>query len=291
MLQPSYLKRTVTAADGHALRCQVHGAGPGAPMLLYNGLVSSDDHWPFFLPHFAQRRPVIFWDYRGHGGQPPPLDLDTLSVEGFAEDAHQVARAALQPVIGVGLSFGVQVALEHARRYPADLRALVLICGTDGHPLDRISQSEWLRRAAVSLCRTLGRGGRLTRRLLQLGRTRLGREMAYLAGGAHRDQCPAEVLDGVFRHTASLDPAVIGRVLETYFLHSARDALPELRVPTLILAGGRDELTPVSCAQRMQRLIAGSRLVVYPDHTHLVQVEQPAAVHAEIDQFLRDQQL
>ena len=89
-----------------------------------------------------------------------------------------------------------------------------------------------------------------------------------------------------------MDPRVAGRVVASYFEHSARDVLPTVRVPTLILAGDRDELTPVECAERMERDLraAGTpvRLVVYPGHSHLLQVERPDDVHAEIDHFLDD---
>lgn len=278
-----------TSRAGERLRYRVHGAGrhPAPPMLLYNGLVSSDAHWPFFLRHFAARRPVLFWDYRGHGGQPPPRDLSTLTVEDCAEDAHAVAATGLgRPAIGVALSFGVQVALEHWRRHPADLGALVLLCGTDGHPLDRLSAGAWLRRGAGGLLRWFGRGGPAARLFLRAGHSGLGREIAFLSGGAHRDQCPPEVLDRVFGHAASLDPRVVGRLVAAYLEHSARDVLPTIGVPTLILAGDRDQLTPVSCAERMQRSIAGARLVVYPGHSHLVQVERPDDVHGEIERFL-----
>ena len=57
-------------------------------------------------------------------------------------------------------------------------------------------------------------------------------------------------------------------------------------MPTLIIAGDRDQLTPVPIAERMQREIPNSKLVVFPGHSHLVQVEKPAEVHAAIDEFL-----
>ena len=46
------------------------------------------------------------------------------------------------------------------------------------------------------------------------------------------------------------------------------------------------QLDPVATAERMQRAIAGSELVVIGGHTHLVQVERPDEVHAAIDAFL-----
>ncbi|MGE5183183.1 MAG: alpha/beta fold hydrolase, partial [Acidobacteriota bacterium] len=143
--------RFAMAPDGERLAYRIHGAGSGAPIVTVHGLVSSVQHWGAFTRHYAASRRVVSWEYRGHGGQPAPADHAAISVAQFADDAHAVARAAgAQPAIVVGLSFGVQVALEVWRRHAAGVRALVLICGTAGHPLDRVSSAPWLRRAAAS---------------------------------------------------------------------------------------------------------------------------------------------
>jgi len=287
--------RIAYGGDGEALTYRVEGPLDRTPMLTAHGLVSSIHHWMFFTPHFAAERPVVSWDYRGHGGQAVPRDR-AVSVAQFADDAHAVWRGAgVGPSVVVGLSFGVQVALEVWRRHPDAVRALVLICGTPGHPLDRVSSSPLLRRAASRVFRELGHQRRLAAGLLGFLRSRSGlriaRELAYLSGGAHRGACPTEVLEGLFAHVAELDPELIGNIVGAYLEHSAEDVLSTIRVPTLIIAGDRDQLTPVATAQRMQRAIPGSSLVVFPGHTHLVQVEQPREVHAAIDDFLRDHRL
>ena len=282
------MDRTAPSLDQELLRYQMRGAG--APILVHNGLLSSVGHWRFFLPEFAASHTVIAWDYRGHGGTAPPRDPGACSVPGFARDGHAVLRAAqVGPAVVTGLSFGVQVALEHYRHHPGDVRALVLICGTYGHPLDCLSPARPVRRALAAAARGFGRSGPLARALLGLSaRTRIARELAYLTGGAHRELCPREVLDDLFREVAAVHPRVVGAVVASYFEHSAEDLLPDIAVPTLIIAGDRDQLTPLPLAEKMHRLIRGSRLVVFPGHSHLVQVEKPREVHAAIRSFLAD---
>lgn len=280
-----------TASDGEQLAYRVHGPPGAPPILTAHGLVSSVEHWPFFDEHYRRSHRVVSWEYRGHGGRPAPADLASISVAQFADDAYAVWQAArVPPAITVGLSFGVQVALELWRRHRDAIRALVLICGTAGHPLDRVSRAAALRRSASGLVRGLGRARPLASPLLALLRSRpgswLARELAFVSGGAHRGTCPREVLDALFAHVAGLPPALIAATIAAYLEHDAFDVLPTIDVPTLIIAGDRDELTPVETAERMQRAIRGSELVVFPGHSHLVQVEQPADVHAAIDRFL-----
>ncbi|MBI5481566.1 MAG: alpha/beta hydrolase [Deltaproteobacteria bacterium] len=279
--------RVAYADDGEPLRYLVRGEGP--PLLILNGLVSTHHHWPFFVEHFRQRCEVLFWDYRGHGGAAPPQDRGSVSTEHFADDAHAVlVAAAAAPAIVCGLSFGVQVALEHYRRHPDDVRALVLICGTWGHPLDRLSTAPALRRGLAAGLRALGRFGPLARLGLLVARSGLPREIAYLLGGAHRELCPRAALDGLFDHVSRLDPGVFGEICASYFEHTARDVLPTIQVPTLVIAGDRDQFTPPALGEEMQRVIPTARLRVFPGHSHLVQLERPDAVHAAIDEFLDD---
>ncbi|HEY3352280.1 MAG TPA: alpha/beta hydrolase [Polyangia bacterium] len=277
----------VRAADGEPLYYHVYGRG--TPLLLHQGLVSGGCHWPFFIDHFRRDYRVVSWEYRGHAGAPTPRDPRTIDIEHFAADGHAVA-AQLAPggAIVAGLSFGVQVALEHYRAYPDDVRALVLICGTYGHPLDRISPAPALRRGAAALARGFGGLGPLGRLALRVFKTELPHTITYLVGGAHRELCPRRILDALFDHVARIDPRVFGEAFHSYFEHSAEDMLSTIRVPTLIIAGDQDQLTPASVAERMQAQIPGARLVVFPGHTHLVQVERPQAVHAVVESFLAD---
>lgn len=285
------------APDGETLAYEIHGASSGAaPMVTVHGLVSSNQHWTYFTPHFAEQRQVLSWDYRGHGGQPVPRDAHNASVPQFAEDAYVVwKRSGLSPAVVSGLSFGVQVALEMWRSHREMVRALVLICGTAGRPLDRISPSPRLRETLATSVRMAHGQPVFTRPMLAFMRSPLGiriaREIAYVTGGAHRDHCPPSVLEGLFGHVGALDARLVGATIAAYLEHDAWDVLPTITVPTLIIAGDKDQLTPVATAERMRDAIPGSKLVVFPGHSHLVQVEKPREVHDAIGAFLRTHSL
>lgn len=271
------------ADDGYPLPFRVDGEG--RPILVYNGLLSSRHHWGPFIDHFRRRAAVVTWDYRGHGGTAAPPTREALSMPGFAADGHRVLlRAARAPAVLCGLSMGVQAALEHVRAHPEDVRALVLLCGTSGHPIIPWSP---VRRAVAGLMRAVGGGGRRVQLVLQLlAAGKLPAELAYMTGGADRTRTPPDLLPGLFRHVAAMDPAVIGEVVAAYLLHDAWDTLPGIRAPTLIVAADRDQLTPALLSERMHRAIPGSELVVVPQSTHLAQVEYPEQVNGVIDAFL-----
>ena len=80
------------------------------------------------------------------------------------------------------------------------------------------------------------------------------------------------------------------RALVTRFGQAPAGIHPErikgLKLPTLILWGGRDRLIPPGDAQNFQRDIAGSRLIVFDQLGHVPQEEDPAATAAAVKQFL-----
>ena len=63
--------------------------------------------------------------------------------------------------------------------------------------------------------------------------------------------------------------------------------LPQISVPTLILVGREDPITPLPDSEKMHDTIAGSRLVVIENASHVSNIEQSAVFNAEVSSFLR----
>lgn len=65
------------------------------------------------------------------------------------------------------------------------------------------------------------------------------------------------------------------------------DRIPQLKLPTLIVWGGRDRLIPLADAHRFHRDIAGSTLVIFDDLGHTPEEEDPARTVVAVRQFLQ----
>lgn len=63
--------------------------------------------------------------------------------------------------------------------------------------------------------------------------------------------------------------------------------LPALRIPTLVIVGSEDTITPVADSQRMAQAIPGAKLVVLENAAHLSMMEQPEAFNAAVEGFLK----
>ena len=66
----------------------------------------------------------------------------------------------------------------------------------------------------------------------------------------------------------------------------ARMHLPQLRCPVLVLCGDSDALTPLECSQEIASLVPQARLQVVPQCGHMLTMEQPAVVNAELSAWL-----
>jgi pimeloyl-ACP methyl ester carboxylesterase len=74
--------------------------------------------------------------------------------------------------------------------------------------------------------------------------------------------------------------AIIARV-------DSRPSLKDIRVPTLVLSGDKDMLISNELSREMAGMIAGAKLVIVPNCGHLAPAEQPEAVSAALDEWLR----
>jgi pimeloyl-ACP methyl ester carboxylesterase len=277
----------IQSFDGTSLA--YHTVGQGRPILLCNGLGGSFMAWTHQITHFRADYRFLSWDYRGLYQSGPPPDPDALQVEAQARDGLAVLEAeGVSKTAIVGWSMGVQVALEIFRRAPERVACLVLLNGVAGEPWNTVMNFRWMARVLPPALRALGAATWLTegvtRRVATMPEAVQWAKRLGLASSTLDEDVFAEIARS-FRH---LDMRTYMRTLELLGEHDAHDVLPEVDVPTLMIAGDRDLFTPKAAAKRIVASIAGAELLVVPGGTHYVAVEYPELVNLRIEKFFRE---
>lgn len=212
---------------------------------------------------FAAQIPALW----RHG---PVTVASTLEGETIAEMAAAILRDAPPRFALGGLSMGGYIALEIMRQVPERVMKLALL-DTAARP-DAPEQSTQ-RRALIARAQAgelelvlrqiapnlLHPDHRADQRLIEV-QVRMG-----LAVGA----------DGFARQQT----AIIGRI-------DSRPHLAAIRVPTLVLVGDKDALTPPDRSEEMAAVIPDARLMVIPECGHASTLEQPEAVNAALIDWL-----
>ena len=103
-----------------------------------------------------------------------------------------------------------------------------------------------------------------------------------LLGSAATADLRAEIVETM----ASIDPAAFRLGAAAVWLADQRERVAEIAVPTLILVGEEDGVTPSALSEDLERAIQGSELVAIPAAGHLANAEQPELFNSAIESFL-----
>ncbi len=254
------------------------------PIVLIHGTSASLHTWEGWAAALRGQRRVIRFDMPGFGLTGPWSDTFSGSYphENYQGDAYARFTLALMDALNVqravlaGNSLGGEVAWRTAFLAPQRVAGLVLVdaAGPAFTPL-HVPVGFQIARLPV-LNRVME---------LLLPRPLVARSVAEVYGNPAR--VTDELVDRYFELTLREGNR---RALSTRLQHlrSGEDAgrIATLKLPTLILWGGRDRLIPPSVAQQFKQQIAGSQLVVFDTLGHVPQEEDPAATVAAVKVFL-----
>jgi pimeloyl-ACP methyl ester carboxylesterase len=246
--------------------------GQGPPVVLLHAFPLAAAMWRPQVAALQDAYRVITPDLPGFGGS---AGLGAApSVEAMADAvARLLDELRLPPVALGGLSMGGYVALAFARRHTGRLRALIL-ADTRAEPDDEAGKANRDRLIAFAADNP---AGAVLEQMLP--------KMLSAVTLAQRPEVVAEV-----RAIASAQ-APAGIIAALQALRDRPDASPALgaiAVPTLVLVGSDDALTPPSLAEKLVTRIPRARLVTLAGAGHLSNLEQPNAFNTALRQFLQE---
>lgn len=265
--------------DGTGIAWRADGPADAPVVVLCNGIACDDVYWSRVWPDLAADHRVVRWHYRGHGRSEPPANREEVFVSSIVRDLEAVVAAAgVDRAVLVGHSFGVQVIAEAFRARRDLVAGLVAVAGAFGHPLGTLRGRDpgVLLFPLIELATWPA-----PRALTGILRAGLRSPVAYWVGraiGGVGSDAPRETMHEYFAHVAQLDPLVLLPMFRAMQAHSSADVLPTIDVPTIVLSGAADGMTPPRRASRMARTIPGAELIELPRATHVLPIEEPEEV-------------
>ena len=258
------------------------------PLLCLHGGPGFTHYYLEALEALADRRRVIFYDQLGCGRSDRPGDLTLWNVDRFVEELAQVRSALkLDRLHLFGSSWGGMLAMQYVLDRRPDLERLIL-CGSPA------SMIRWVSDCAALLAEETEETRRVIREHEAAGFTGCPEYQAAILGFYRRHVCRldpwpaglersfAEAGYDVYNTMNGPSEFTVTGTLKTWDI---MDRLPEIGVRTLLVGGRYDECTP-GHLEEMHRRIAGSRLAIIEDASHLCFAEQPEAFNKVINSFM-----
>lgn len=267
--------------------------GQGDPLLLMHGGPGLDHTTLLPLQPLADQFTLIFYDHRCNG-QSDGVEVSSMTFENLTADADALRQAlGYDQWVVLGHSFGGNVALEYALRYPQSLTRLILMnTGGDqwwaSHNAMDILVKRGYRASAVEAARRFFNGQVTPDEYLPI-------LMKFMRAYSYHSSIWYHPIVLTFALKVGLGPPMKIRPEALIFGYSqvmqgwtVMDRLGEIQAPTLVVAGRYDFLFPPEHQAILANRLPNARLELIERAGHNPQVEQPAEVIRVIKSFLAD---
>ena len=288
---PKGRPQSVRSADGTRLHAEVWGPDDAETIVLAHGWTETLRFWTYVIRRLERKGfRVVAYDLRGHGDSAPASSGD-YAIPRFGEDLDAVLEACTPPArraVVAGHSLGAMSIASWAASHDVErrIRAAALLNTGVGDliaehlllPLPRVAQAA---SRAIALRGFLGNKTPLPRLTTPFSYAAI----RYTAFGP--DASPAQV--AFFERMLVTCPpdvrANVGMAMSEMDLHHA---LPRLTVPTIVIAGAADRLTPPSHARRIAQMLPDlRRLAVLERAGHMTPLERPDVVTEALSELTR----
>lgn len=281
----------VRGADGGHRHARIHGPEDAPTLILVHCWTGTQELWHKQVAALAGELRIVTYDQRGHGLSEPALDGD-YSLEALARDLDIVVDAAADgagPPLLAGHSMGAMAIAAWADAEPGRFARRTRGAALLSTGLDELTSQTMVTLPLPGPFETFQ--GRLADIVLgapfsiqgtPVPIARIGVELIALGPDASAADVELTTLMALDCRTAAR--AGCGRAMARMSLLHAVD---EVTVPSLVIAGGRDLMTPISHAERIETALPNSLgLRVAPDAGHMTPLEAPELVNEALRELV-----
>jgi 3-oxoadipate enol-lactonase len=249
-----------------------HGDPAAIPLIFTHGFPFSSAMWEHQVAALSKRYYCVTYDVRGLGRS--AAGYGQYTIESLVDDLFYIIYALrLERPIAVGLSMGGYITLRAAEKKPERFRGLVL-CDTKSEADDDAGKL-----ARAQAIKTVDLEG-------------IDVYTSYIVPRCFSPDASAEN-SPVYRHAIEdvkqQNPlGVKGCLLAMACRTDTTAFLSTISVPTLIIVGEKDALTPPASMGSMREKIAGAQMAIIPGAGHMAPIENPTAVNRALESFLAE---
>ena len=256
--------------NGTTIHYVDEGDRKNPPLVFIHGFPFSYELWTPQIEYFKRDFRTIAYDVRGHGKS--DVGDGQYTIELFVDDLIALLdNLAIKEATLCALSMGGYIALRAVERNPERIASLIL---ADTGPYADLNEAR-LRRA------------------VQIKSIKSGALDAFIEGflkGAFTPESFAKIpleVERIRKIIQANSPlGICGTLLALAARTDTVGALPKIKVPTLILVGEKDPITPPSLSESMHEKISSSELFIIPNSAHLSNLENPTEFNRLADAFL-----
>ncbi|MDP9341208.1 MAG: alpha/beta hydrolase, partial [Actinomycetota bacterium] len=274
--------------DGSLLTVRAAG-DPSRPAVVFSHGFSLDmTTWHYQWKELSKRYRCVLFDHRGHGGSGAAEGSD-YSLQAMGEDLVAVLDAAVGegPVVLVGHSMGGMAILAMAERHPEEFGPGGRIAGV---VFADTAAAEVVRGALAGVTARIHALVSAPKRAERIHRfMRAGEsDLAYAVSRLTQfgPKAPPSLVAHVARISGRAPLEVWGDGLAGILRMDFRHAVEHVRVPSLVMVGDVDRITPPASALALKDALPDARLVVLKGAGHLAMMERHEQFNRVTERFL-----
>ncbi len=243
----------------------VRVSGAGAPIVCVHGFTTTAEFWKEQVEEFSRDHLLVRINLPGHGVSPHP-EGRAYTIETFAADVKKVFDTlALTDAVLVGLSMGGTIAQRFSLDNPKLLRGLVLV-GATPHGLGPDVRAENVLRAIAEIG------------IAKSSQNVIERSFGFAASAALVDFAKNEVIQ--------TPDFVAKEAIQSLNASDSRPWLKSIAMPTLVVVGDEDVITPPEESRKLAAGIPKAELCIVEKAGHFPMLEQPATFNRALRGYL-----
>jgi len=224
-------------------------------LLFIHGAGGSHKVWEHQIKFFSD---TVAIDLPGHGD-----GVGKRTINEYVEDVKKFCdEKGLKNIVTVGHSMGGAIAQKFALDHPEYLKAIVLVC--------------------------TGAKLRVTPLIFEAIERNYAQAIQLITKLAFSSKATSETKEKAAEEMRNISPDVTYGDFEACDKFNIMDRLKEIKVPTLIICGLEDQLTPVKYSEYLKNNILNSKLEIIADAGHMVMLEKPREFNEVLEKFIKE---